>query len=215
LEEIVWLTFNELCNTLRITPAQCIRLIKTDRIKYVNWGRNYRTHYRYIDPGSDPKLHILATGTADIDLPSFPVISAAEFATIAGVSQNRIRALTRRGNVKPSRMGGVNVYSAKQVRDVLLKRERRTPRDRKPLIKDIVKWFLAYYQTEHAESYTKQQLAEDDAIELQLRRMMRLPPAQRSKVMRTFWLKVTLAKQVAESINENGQTEAKPSGQSS
>jgi hypothetical protein len=199
-----WITFNELCLTLRITPYQAIRLIKADKVKYIAWGRSYRTQHRFIDPGDDALLHMEATGTIEFDLSAFPFISAAEFAEIAGVSQNRIRRLVLLGHVKPKKMGGVNVFTPKQVRNILLKRERRTPLDRKPLVRDIVRWFLQYYEQEYRHSLSQAQVREDDELERQLNRMMKLPHAQRSRTMRQFWQRVELARKVADAINEKG-----------
>lgn len=203
MDQLNWITFNELCTSLRISPRQAIALIRQDKIKYISWGRSYRTHYRYVDPGDDPNLHMQATGEIEFDLKETPLLSSAEIAEIAGVSDNRVRALVRLGHLKPHRVNNrMNLFTPVQVRDILLKRERRTPSDRKPRVEAMIRWFLDYYQREHAESLTREDVRREDEVERMLNRLMRLKGPQRKKAMREFWLKIELAKHVAKTINE-------------
>jgi hypothetical protein len=211
-----WLTFEELCDELRLKPFQVRRLIKNGKVVGICHGKNPRrleTDWRYLDPTPKYKralslLEHMTSNTLEIDLGEFPVIGSAEFAELCGFSQDRVRGLIHRKVLKPYKVGKYSLFTPQQLRDFLRRREGSINRYKRPSMATLLDWCMRYAQGDRARYITRDQVRRDDELEGEIRQILRLPEPERSRAMRTFWRRYELAKEFSRAFTEDSGTAA-------
>ena len=133
-----WLTFDELCFELRLPAPQVKKLIRQGRLVGICTGKktSLTTDWRYIDPSDQYKKMLEnqvknANNLHNQNLFDFPVLSPAEFGAIAGLNKSTIRGLIFNKKIIPTKIGKYSYFSPAQIREFLLKRERKEPRSRR------------------------------------------------------------------------------------
>jgi excisionase family DNA binding protein len=191
MSEYTWVTFDELLIDLRVSRKHLRGLIKSGIVQGI--GQGPYSKWRFIDPAPQVaraisiKAKLDSRRVPEIDLSEFPVISTAEFAKIAGLSQSTVRGLIHTRKIRPAKVGGIRLFTAKQVRTYLLRREKRTAAEARLPLEAIVRWFEGYYASERCESYSRAQIAADNAIETRLNRLLRQKGTGRELAIRQFW----------------------------
>lgn len=201
-----WLTLEQTCAELRL-PHKIVRrlLRKGQLVGFVDGARRNVKNWRILEPSEDyiRALHAqesILSGRHAIDLMQFPIIGSVEFAELVDIPQSTLRNLVKNGTLKPWKMGRYSCYTAQQVRDFLLSRERLEPRDRRVRCAALVHWCLKKLSDNPVETLTEAEVHRDDQMEGSLRRIMRQREPERSKHLNEFWRRFELAQGVAKSI---------------
>jgi len=200
-----WLSFDDLCLELQLRPHQVRKLIKQGKITGICFGRpsRYQTDWRFVDPAQRYKqaLSIAAriqARTYEIDLAEFPVISTKEFAALCGFTEGRVRGLLLRKALRAHKIGRYSFFTANQVRDFLLRRERLELRSARPRMGAILTWVMRYVEQQRDLAMPRSEAQQDDALEGMLQQLMRLKEPERSQQVKAFWRRYQLAKDFAE-----------------
>ena len=205
-----WLTFDELVFELQLPPKRVRKLIREGRLVGICAGRkaNYETDWRYLDPSEKYKRALeeqekILSHAHSVDLMEFPVISSAEFAQIAGISSSRIRGLVFNRKLLPTKIGKYSLFTATQVREFLLRRERKEPTARRERCELLLRWCLERIK-EAEGTMTAAQVENDDLLESTLQRLLRLKEPERTRAVQEFWRRYQLARDVAAVLNAGG-----------
>lgn len=203
-----WLTFPEICEELRLPPDVVIALIRAGRLMGLVSKKSSNTaNWRILDPSVAYKMALSAQENIvrnrfAVDLMEYPVIATGEFAQLTGLAPASVRNLVRHKKLIPCKMGRYSLFTASQVREVLLKRERKEPTDRRARCEHLVRWCLKMLETHALETITEAQVHQDDALEGSLRRIMRQQEPERGKHLAEFWRRFELAQAAARSIQK-------------
>lgn len=196
-----WLTFDDLCSELQLRPPQVKKLIKQGKVLGLCHGRKTRleTDWRFVDPGPKLKRAYILLGQIqsreyEIDLAEFPVVSANDFATLCGFSEARVRKLVQRGNLAPFKIGKFSYFTANQVRDFLLRREKKELRAGRARMSTMLVWVRNYLATQDAKTISRADVHADDRLEGELNQLMKLKEPARGKAIAEFWRRFELAK---------------------
>lgn len=206
-----WLTFDDLCFELRLPPKQVKKLIKAGRLVGICTGKkmNLETDWRYLDP-SDKYKKMLENQVKNLnnlhnsDLLELPLLNPAEFAAIAGITAVTIRGLIFNKKLNPLKIGKYSYFSPAQVREFLLRRERKEPRSRRARCELLLRWALAQLEKNQEEILTPEQIENDDLLESTMARLLRLKEPERTRAIQEFWRRYQLAKDVAAVIKSAG-----------
>lgn len=200
-----WLTFDELVGELQITPGRAKKLIRQGRIVGYCVGnkRRLETDWRYVDPSETVKRAItlqenVFACTWRPEIFDFPCISTVEVAALAGIKPITVDINIHRKKLKPHKMGRFNLFTPRQVREFLLRRERKEPRSRRARCESILKWCLESLDKEPA--MTRAEVDRDDRLEGMLRKLLRLPEPERTTAIAEFWRRYKLCRDVVEAI---------------
>lgn len=204
-----WMTFDDLCVDMQLSPAQLRRLIKAGKIVGICHGRpkRLRSDWRYVDPGERYKRALalqakIQSRKFEIDLGEFPVISSAEFATLCGFSTERVRGLIFRKVLKPHKIGKYSFFTANQVRDFLFRRDHTQHKDLRPRMNTILAWAMQYLETQKSLAMPLAAVRDDDELEGMLRKLMALKEPHRSRAVKEFWRRHKLAQDVAKAHSQ-------------
>ena len=199
-----WLTFDDLVFELQLPPGRVLKLIRAGSLVGICTGKkiNLKTDWRYLDPSEKYKNALviqekILSQTHAVDLMEFPVISSAEFAAIAGISPARIRGLIFTDQLVPTKMGRYCLFTAAQVREFLLRRERKEPRSRRARCEVLLRWCLRAIKSRAADAMTQEEVRQDDLLEGMLARLLRLKEPERTQAVQEFWRRYQLAKDIA------------------
>lgn len=199
-----WLTFDELVFELQLPPKRVRKLIREGRLVGICTGRkaNYATDWRYLDPSEKYKRALeeqekILSHAHSVDLMEFPVLSSAEFAQLAGISSSRVRGLVFNRKLLPTKIGKYSLFTANQVREFLLRRERKEPTARRVRCELLLRWCLEKITAGTEETLTIAQVENDDLLESTLQRLLRLKEPERTQAVQEFWRRYQLAKDVA------------------
>lgn len=200
-----WLTLEEICEELRLPPMSVWNLVHRHKIvglKGSTHNRSNATTWRFLDPSEEYKKALNAQesilrNSHTIDLMRFPIIGMAEFAELAGVPQSTLRNYVQTGALKPYRIGRHSVFTADQVRAFMLARERKEPRERRARCEDLIRWCRRKLDANPQATMTREEVQKDNAIEGQLRKIMRQREPERSRNLAEFWRRFDLIKSAA------------------
>lgn len=209
-----WLTIEEACTELRLPPKVIYRMIHQHKLVGLVAGtRKSRRSWRILDPSEEYKKALLAQEDIlrhryPIDILAFPIISSAELGRMAGLSSSTIRNFVKDGSLKPWKMGRFSVYTAEQVREFLLRRERKEPRDRRARCETLLRWCLAQLEANPVATLTQKEVQRDDKLEGALRKIMRQKEPARSRNLAEFWRRWDLGSSAAKLIKKQQQKPA-------
>lgn len=204
-----WLTMEEICEELRLTPATVWGLVRRHKIVgLTSKNRMHSRNWRFLDPSPEYKKALYTQETIlsfshSIDLMRFPVIATAELAEIAGIKPSTLRNFIQDGTLKPSRVGRYAVFTIEQVREFLLSRERREPRDRRVRSEMLIRWALKQLAGNREPTMSEEEVQRDDELEGALRRIMRQREPARSLHLKEFWRRFELV-QAAVRVTREG-----------
>lgn len=203
-----WLTLEQIREELRLPPKVIFRLIRQHKLVGVVDGTRLNRHnWRILDPSPEYKRALTALESvlkekSVIDLMQFPIVGPAEFAEIAGITQSGLRNHVRSGKLRPHKMGRYSVYTAQQVRDFLLARERSEPTGRRVRSSAILQWCMQKLQANPVATLSREEVEKDDALEGTLRRIMRQTEPDRSIHLAEFWRRFELIQSAAQLIKK-------------
>lgn len=203
-----WVNLEELCEGLRLPHKVVRRLIREHKIVgFHNDNLTNAKNWRFLDPSEEYKkaLHAqesILSRRYRIDLMQFPIVSSAELAQISGLSPSTIRNFVNDGTLKPWKMGRYSIYTPEQVREFLLRRERKEPRDRRARCETLLRWCLAQLEANPVASLTEKEVQRDDKLEGALRKIMRQKEPARSTNLAEFWRRWDLAGSAAKLIRK-------------
>lgn len=199
-----WLSFDDLVFELQLPPKRVLKLIREGRLVGICAGRNknLQTDWRYLDPSEKYKRALeiqekILSRAHQIDLMEFPVISSAEFASIAGLSSSRIRGLVFRGQLIPAKIGKYSLFTPNQVREYLLRRERKEPTSRRARCQALLRWCMQGIESNREDAMTREDVRQDDLLEGALMRLLQLKEPERTQAVQEFWRRYKLAKDVS------------------
>ena len=207
-----WLTFDELVFELQLSPKRVRKLIREGRLVGICTGRkaNYATDWRYLDPSEKYKRALeeqekILSHAHSVDLMEFPVISSAEFAQLAGISSSRVRGLVFNRKLLPTKIGKYSLFTPNQVREFLLRRERKESTARRARCELLLRWCLEKITARTEETLTVAQVENDDLLESTLQRLLRLKEPERTRAVQEFWRRYQLARDVAAVVSGDAQ----------
>lgn len=205
-----WLSLEGICTSLQVSREHAVWLAKQGFLVVI-WGRAGKKVHgaRFLDPTAEytEKLKLaeamygrLYPLPKDINLAA--MLNVGEVAQIIGWTYQYAQKYLVQKKVPCTKIGMYNMYSVAAVRDLLWAREgRKRARKRAPiLLSQLIEFFKAQYAKDNEAVPTDEEFATDDLLQRKLERMAKLPPAERAEAMKEFYEKVTLGKQVAESL---------------
>jgi hypothetical protein len=202
-----WLSYDELCMELRLAPKHVKRLIRRGMIVGICFGHKnkYETDWRYLDPSPQYKKALgiqerILAQAYKADLLNLPILSSSDFGDICGLTTVHIRVLIYKKKLQPHKFGRYSLFTPMQVRDFLLRRERKEPTDRRVRCEYLIRWCKKMLEKDLAEAETQDQVKNDDELEVHLRRLLKLPEPGRAAAIREFWSRYELAKSVVKAI---------------
>lgn len=128
------------------------------------------------------------------------LFTRAELAQILGWSDQYAVHYLKQNKIATVKLeSGLNLYSAKTIRELLWRRNgRKVSQQRAPfLIAELIEWFLQQTAAAESDTPTDADFAADDRFQKKLRAILRMPPAVRTAAMKEFWEKADLAKKAA------------------
>lgn len=205
-----WLSYDELCMELRLSPLHVKRLIRRGSIVGMCFGHKYKyeTDWRYLDPSPQYKKaleiqeRVLACAFK-ADLLNLPILSSSDFGDICGLTTVHVRVLIYKKKLRPHKLGKYSLFTPQQVRDFLLRRERKEPTDRRVRCEYLIRWCKKLLEKDQVGTLTRDQVKNDDDLEVHLRRLLKLPEPDRAAAIREFWSRYELAKTVAKVLAGN------------
>lgn len=215
MSEQRWLSLTGICSTLQTTPKHALWLAKQGYIG-VLWGRGSMKikESRFLDPTPEFAVKLQTTEAMygrlwpiPKDLSLTGLLTAQEISVVSGMSLSYTKKAIKRAGLVPVKMGtkanrfmaGTNVFSVKDVRDFLWRRQdRKKGVKRNPfLLAEIIDYFLKHHAAESEEVPTDSMFKDDDLL---MRKLDRLTRMKDPKALKDFYDKVALAKSVSDSI---------------
>jgi len=206
-----WLTFDEMCEELRVPPEIVRLLIRNHRLVGIGLPDKKPgspRDWRLLDPIPAYKAalqtqYAVLSRSHSVNLLEKPVLSSAEVAEIAGVSEQIIRNAVYQKKIRPYKIKHYSLFTVEEVRRYLLARERKQPYDRRARCEAIIRWAFAQLDKYPGKILTQADVHRDDQLEGALRRLMRLPKSQRPSAVAEFWRRFELANTVVQTIQKS------------
>lgn len=198
-----WLTLDMLCSTLRLQKGHIKTLVKKGFLVALGGGRGVPA--RYLEPTDEYKEQLRIAAILHMRAQPIPMgisekclFTAGEIGEVIGSkSPARTNEWIRKRKVPSYKVTKVlSLYTIKDVRDALLRREKRfNSRQRAPF---LIPEIIAYLQAAHAEDLkvvpTDSALYQDDLLRKKLERLA----AMGEDAKADFAAKVELARRVVQ-----------------
>jgi hypothetical protein len=208
-----WLSLDGICNVLRTTRPHIQWLVKNNYLEMIPGHKPGFHNGRFLDPTPMYAERLRVAEMiyrrrnplpADMDLSEKAIFTRAEIAAVLGWSEQYAVVYLKKKKVPAvkiggGRTGGLKLYTAKTVRELLWRRNgRKTSAQRAPfLIQELIDWFLKHESAAAEGVPTDAAFAEDDLFQKKLRAILKMPEGQKQRAMRELWEKVELAKSAA------------------
>jgi hypothetical protein len=209
MDDSQWLTLSGICSRLSLTPRNIRYLVRHGYIGEMKSGPS-RSDSRYLDPTPEYAAKLRLGETLykrnfplpeDLDLA--PLLTLREIAAIMGWTMKGVRNKNDRGRLgKGVKVGQYRLYSVQVVRDLLWQRRgRRHSKQRDPfLLDELIQFFWKYYEQESSEVPTDLEFSQDEKLQRKLKRMMRMPAAERDAAMRQLLERMGVARVAAAAL---------------
>jgi len=211
MPEVRWLSLSGICSVLCTTPDHIWWLVKNGYLESIpGKAPKQKSDARFLDPSAAFAERLRTTEMiyqrryplpSDMDIDSKCIFSRPEVALLMGWTEAYARKYLLRNKIPhvkigDKRTGGLCLYSAKTIRQMIWKKQGRSlTAQRTPfLIPELVELFRR--QPVESDFHTDQQVAEDAVLEKKLSRLLKLPREKKEAAIREFWSKVSISKEV-------------------
>jgi len=212
MSEVRWLSMSGICSLLSTTPDHIWWLVKNGYLESIpGKAPKQRTDARFLDPSPAYADKLRTTEMiyrrrfplpSDMDIDSKCIFTRSEVALLMGWTQPYAEKYLMQNKIPhvkigTARTGGLCLYSAKTIRQMLWKKQGRSlTAQRAPfLIPELVELFRK--KPAEDDSPTDSQILEDERLQKKLSRLLKLPAKEKEAAIRAFWSKVQVAKDVA------------------
>lgn len=205
--EVRFLTMQEICIQLRISPHKARRLLNTKFLAgmKVPGAGGKHGQWRIVDPG--PKFERWLREEEEHRF-HVPLLSLREVADITGLTYNAIRCLVARGKIKSAFREGKrreHRFTVAEVRRLIRERELLVRPGKKTVqLRKLVEWGKSYLEELRKESAENTQDPVKDQLAEALANILELPQPERTQSLLAFFNKVDGAGLLLDTVRKSG-----------
>ena len=213
MNEQIWLSIDGICNVLQTSRDHIRWLVKNNYLEMIPGPVKGLAGGRFLDPTPEYADRLRTAEMiyqrrqplpAEIDLSGKALFTRAEIAVLLGWTDSYAQQYLKDHKVESVKLGttktgGLRLYTARGVRDLLWRRRgRKLSAQKAPfLVTDLIEWFLRHEIEEADGIPTDAEFVEDQAFQKKLKSILKMGSPHRDAALRDLWGKVSLAQEAA------------------